>query len=196
VRTILGGWISILLGLIGLWVTFNPDITQFSIFQVVLLTITVLGILFMIYWDIYSHLKRRPKLYRTTKQIDQYMHNWISQRGRVLIFTRDMSWAASQDIKKLLMDKAVRRELEICLPEPIPLTTELAAAGAEVFTYKSFNDSPYSRFTIIRYGKADARIAIGRNVDGLHRIDEYSYGSDPVFSIAYDLVRLVKHYSP
>jgi hypothetical protein len=195
VRTILSGWISILLGLIGLWVTFNPDITKFSIFQVVLLTITFLGIIFMIYWDIYSYLKRKPKLYRTTRQIDQYMHNWISQRGRVLIFTRDMSWAASQDITKLLMDKAAKRELEICLPQPIPLTTELAAAGAEIYTYKSFNDSPSSRFTIIRYGKADARIAIGRNVDGLHRIDEYSFGSDPVFSIAYDLVRLVKHYS-
>jgi hypothetical protein len=196
VRTILGGWISILLGVIGLWVTFNPDITKFSIVQVVLLTITVLGILFMTYWDIYSYLRKRPKLYQTTKQIDQYMYSWISQRGRVLIFTRDMSWAASQDIKKLLMDKAAGRELEICLPEPIPLTTELAAAGAEIYTYKSFNDSPYSRFTIIRYGKADARMAIGRNVDGFHRIDEYSYGSDPVFSIAYDLVRLVKHYSP
>ena len=194
-RTILGGWISILLGLIGLWVTFNPDVTQFSIFQVVLLTITVIGILFMIYWDIYSYLKRKAKLYRTPKQIDRYMYDWISQRGRVLIFTRDMSWATSKEIKQLLMDKASRRELEICLPEPIPLTTELAAAGAEVYTYTSFNNSPYSRFTIIRYGKDDARIAIGRNVDGLHRIEEYSYGSDPVFSIAYDLVRIVKHYS-
>jgi hypothetical protein len=195
VRTILGGWISILLGLSGLWFTVNPDVTQFSIFQVVLLTISVLGILFMIYWDIHSYLKRRPKLYRTTEQIDRYMYAWISQRGRVLIFTRDMSWATSNEINKLLMNKADRRELEICLPEPTLLTKELAAAGAEVHTYTSFNDSPYSRFTIIRYGKDDARIAIGRNVDGLHRIDEYSYGSDPVFSIAYDLVRLVKHYS-
>jgi hypothetical protein len=195
VRTILGGWISILLGLIGLWVTFNPDVTQFSIFQVVLLTITAIGILFMIYWDIYSYIRRRPKLYRTIKQIDQYMHAWIAQRGRVLIFTRDMSWATSKEIKQLLMDKSSRRELEICLPEPIPLTTELAAAGAEIHTYMSFNDSPYSRFTIIRYGKDDARIAIGRDVDGFHQIDEYSFGSDPVFSIAYDLVKIVKHYS-
>jgi hypothetical protein len=196
VRTILGGWISILLALIGLWVTFKPDITKFSIFQVVLLTVAVMGILFMVFWDIYSHLKRRPKFYRTTKEIDRYMYAWISQRGRVLIFTRDMSWAISKEIKQLLLDKASKNELEICLPEPTLLATELAAAGAEVHTYESFKDSPYSRFTIIRYGKDDARIAIGRNVNGLHRIDEYSYGSDPVFSIAYDLVRVVKHYSP
>jgi hypothetical protein len=195
VRTILGGWISILLGLIGLWVTFNPDITKFSIFQVALLTVTVIGILFMIYWDIYSYLKRKPRLCRKSKEIDKYMYDWISQRGRVLIFTRDMSLATSKEIKQLLMDKAGRRELEICLPEPIPLTKELAAAGAEIHTYTSFNDSPYSRFTIIRYGKDDARIAIGRNVDGLHQINEYSYGSDPIFSIADDLVRIVKHYS-
>ena len=195
-RTILGGWISILLGLIGLWVTFNPDITKFSIFQIVLLTFTVMGIVFMIFWDIYSYLKSKPKLYRTTKEIDKYMYDWISRRGRVLIFTRDMSWATSIEIKKLLMDKASRNELEICLPNPTPLARELAAAGAEVHTYESFKDSPYSRFTIIRYGKDDARMAIGRNVDGLHRIDEYSYGSDPIFSIAYDLARIVKHYSP
>lgn len=195
-RTILGGWISILLGLIGLWVSFNPDITKFSIYQVILLTISIIGIAFMIFWDIYSYVKSKPKIYRTNKEIDRYMYNWIDQRGRVLIFTRDMSWATSREIKQLLMDKASRNELEICLPEPTPLTKELTQAGAEVHTYESFKDSPYSRFTIIRYGKDDARIAIGRNVDGLHRIDEYSYGSDPVFSIAYDLVRIVKHYSP
>ena len=195
-RTILGGWISILLSLVGLWVTFNPSVSRFSTFQVVLLTITIIGILFMIYRDIYSYMRRRPHLYRTTKQIDKYMYEWISQRGRVLIFTRDMSWATSKEIKKLLLDKAHRRELEICLPEQTPLTLELASVGAEVHTYPSFNDSPYSRFTIVRYGKNDARIAIGRNVEGSHRIDEYSYGSDPVFSIADDLVRIVKHYSP
>ena len=104
-RTILGGWISILLGLIGLWVTFNPDITKFSIFQIVLLTFTVMGIVFMKFWDIYSYLKSKPKLYRTTKEIDKYMYDWISRRGRVLIFTRDMSWATSIEIKKLLMDE-------------------------------------------------------------------------------------------
>ena len=195
-RTILGGWTSILVGLIGLWISFSPDITKFSIFQVFLLTVIAIGIVFMIYWDVRSYLERRPKLYRTNKQIDRYMHAWISRRGRVLIFTRDMSWATSKEIKELLTDKANRKELEICLPEPTALSQELARAGAEVHTYPSFNDSPYSRFTIIRYGKSDARIAIGRNVKGLHRIDEYSYGSDPVFSIADDLVRIVKHYSP
>jgi hypothetical protein len=195
VRTILSGWISILIGLIGLWVTFNPDVTKFSILQIVLLTITVIGIVFMIYWDIYSYLRRRPKFYRKTEAIDQYMYRWISERGRILIFTRDMSWAASKEIKQLLIEKANRGELEICLPKPISLSTEFAAAGAKVYTYSSYSEALYSRFTIIRYGKDDARIAIGRNVDGVHKIDEYSYGTDPVFSIAYDLVRIIKHYS-
>ncbi len=195
-RTILSGWVSILVGLLGLWVSLNPNIRQFSSFQIVLLTITVIGILFMIFWDIRSYWKRKPKFYRTTEAIDQYMYRWISQRGRAVIFTRDMSWASSKKIKQLLLEKANRRELEICLPNSIPLTDELATAGAEVHTYPSFNEAPYSRFTIIRYGKDDARIAIGRNVEGRHQIEEYSYGTDPVFSIGYDLVRLVKHYSP
>ncbi len=136
-----------------------------------------------------------PRFYKNTKGIDSYMYRWISQRGRVVIFTRDMSWANSKQIRDLLFEKARNRELEICLPKQTPLGKELLDVGADIYTYSSFNGTPYSRFTIIRYGKDDARIAIGRNVDGVHRIDEYSYGLDPVFSIAYDLVRLVKHYS-
>lgn len=193
-RTILSGWVSILVGLIGLLTSLNLDVKQFSMLQIVFLAITSIGIIFMICWDIYSYLRKRPKFYRTTKAIDHYMYRWISQRGRVVIFTRDMSWV-TDNIKELLLEKASKGELEICLPSPIPLTTELANAGAEVYTYTSFNDAPSSRFTIVRYGKDDARIAIGRNVNGLHRIDEYSYGADPVFSVAYDLVRIVKHYS-
>lgn len=195
-RTILSGWVSILLGLIGLWISLPPDITKFSMFQIISLMITIIGVVFMIYWDILSYLKTKPKFYRTTQAIDKYMYHWISQRGRAVIFTRDMSWATSTKIKQLLIEKANKGELEICLPAATSLTTELAAAGAEIHTYTSFKGSPYSRFTIIRYGKDDARIAIGKNVDGYHQINEYSYGIDPIFSIAYDLVKIIKHYSP
>lgn len=59
--------------------------------------------------------------FKTTAEINDYMYNWISKGGRVVIFTRDMSWASDARIKDLLLRKAELEELSICVPKKIPL---------------------------------------------------------------------------
>lgn len=56
--------------------------------------------------DLIQYIRHRPKRYKTTTQINDYMYRWISTGGRVAIFTRDMSWANEPRIKDLLLNKA------------------------------------------------------------------------------------------
>src|SRR6266571_3685379 len=86
--------------------------------------------------------------------IKRYMHDWIQHGGRVAIWTRDMSWAQNAQTRRLLREKAERRELILCLPEPNELARELSAAGAEICAYGAQHlESPASRFTIAFFGR-------------------------------------------
>ena len=110
--------------------------------------------------------------------------------GRVAVFTRDMSWAGDAKIAQLLDAKAKRSELVICLPTHIPLTRELEALGAEIYTYQGLGYAPKSRFTVVRFERGDARVAIGRQIGGVHTIETFSVGEHPVFALAEDLVEI------
>ena len=124
--------------------------------------------------------------------IQDYMHDWIKSGGRVAIWTRDMSWANNEHAKSLLMKKATDGELIICLPSSTDLTRELQRAGAEICTYSTTNFDPEARFTIREFSRSGSRVAIGRNIDGLHVIEEYTSGKDPVYSLTLELVGLAR----
>jgi hypothetical protein len=126
------------------------------------------------------------------------MFNWISKGNRVAIFTRDMTWTDTNDIKELLCKKAGNHELSIYLPEITqrikPFIEELKNYGASIYTYPELDLIPESRFTIINKDRSDAQVAVGRNVKGKHTIEEYTIGEHPVFGIANDLTRVIcKH---
>ena len=135
----------------------------------------------------------RPKLYPTADKIRDFMYEWIGKEGRVTIYTRDMSWAQQEErIRVRLREKATNSELVICLPQHIPLTCELETLGATVHT---FDYHPSARFTIVRTGREDAQVAIGRNLDGDHAISVYSAGRDSAFALAEDLVDVITRAS-
>jgi hypothetical protein len=100
-----------------------------------------------------------------------------------------------QSIHELLVDKASKHELTVCLPKETELSRELQDAGARVATYAGLSVVPEARFTIIRYGQQDAEVAIGRHDGEVHRIERFASGRHPAFAIAEDLVRLVISYS-
>ena len=125
-------------------------------------------------------------------RIRKYLFDWIKSGGRVAIWTRDMSWVDDEEMQQMLRGKAQAHELILCLPKEIDKSDDLKQHGAEVFAYGTL-EAPESRFTIINYGQAGSRVAMGRRRDSLHIIQEFS-GADehPAFYMARDLVRLVQ----
>ena len=123
--------------------------------------------------------------------IRNYLLHWIKNGGRVAIWTRDMSWADDDDMKEMLRLKAQSQELIICLPNETDTTEYLSSYGAEVIAYGAW-DSPIMSFTISNYGRAGARVAIGRRKGNFHIIQEFSAEENSAFDMAHDLVRLVR----
>lgn len=119
------------------------------------------------------------------------MRKWIKQGARTVIATRDMSWANNPQTKSLLLEKARRSELVICLPKDIPLSQELKEAGAEVYTYPDLDYVLKSRFTIVRQGQAGSQVAVGMGSGSSHIIEEYQEGYHPCYAIANDLVEVI-----
>jgi len=143
--------------------------------------------------DIYDHWQRLPKRCATDAEINDYMFRWISKAGRAVVFTRDhLGLLRDGRIKELLLAKAKSHELTMCLPKHTDLTRELKTAGAEILVYERLKYTPKARFTIIKDGRgAEAQVAIGKNVKGIHMIEDFPVG-DPVFSVCSDLVEILR----
>jgi hypothetical protein len=188
-------WLAAAASVFGLLVTLRPVEQALTGPQGAALAL--LGSVFLLaaYADIRDHLQRQPKKYKTDVEINAYMFRWISRGGRVVIFTRDHTWARDPKIRDLLSSKARRDELAICLPSETTLTRELRSEGAEIIVYPQLAYTPGSRFTIINDGRiADAAVAIGRQVNGEQVIEEFPIG-DPVFAVTKDLVEVLRRTS-
>jgi hypothetical protein len=129
--------------------------------------------------------------------IKEYMHRWIKYGGRVAVWTRDMTWAQSDDTRQLLLEKAQKHELIICVPELNDFTRDLIAAGADVSAYGSDRlESPASRFTIAFFGRDGSRVAVGRAEGDFHAIAEFGSHDHPAFHLATDLIALARSLAP
>jgi hypothetical protein len=188
----IGTWLGTIASIFGLLYALWPKTQELTRRQVIVLTLVAIVFLIAMLADIIDHIRHRPRRFRSRDAIIRYMHRWISRGDRVAIFTRDMTWAHGSQTRSLLAEKARRRELTICLPEPIDLTDELAALGAQIVTYADLNHIPASRFTIINVDRGDARVAIGRQVRGVQVIEEFAAGDHPVFYVAQDLVDVLR----
>lgn len=153
-------------------------------------TAVFLGMLFSV-WQ-----SRTPRVYAPSG-VNDYMLTWVGQEGKAAIFSNDLTWAREDGrIKDVLLNKARRNELILCLPKQIPLTEELQKAGAQVYTYEHLHVVPESRFTIVKFGRGDATVAIGRRTkDGKHQIEEIANGEHPSFAVANDLINVIKALS-
>lgn len=149
----------------------------------------------LLLWAVVAVIKSDAptKIFRVADQIGirNYLYRWISNGGRVAVWTRDMSWANDPEIDRLLLSKAQAGELIICLPRAIEKSDYLRDMGAEVVVYGLW-DAPAISFTIINYNRAGSRVAVGRAWGDKHIIQEFSDGEHPAFHMAQDLVRMVR----
>jgi hypothetical protein len=179
--------------LAGLLVAFLPHSNELPWWAVTLL---VSGTFFLAVSVVLELLGRRGRsVYakNDTDGIKRYMHDWITNGGRVAIWTRDMSWAQNAETQHVLKEKARRGELILCLPEPNGLAADLAAAGAEICAYGADRlESPASRFTIAFFGRAGSRVAVGHANRDVHVIEEFAAGEHPAFYLLEDLITLAR----
>lgn len=180
--------------LAGLIVMIRPAGQPFTVWQGIVLGVAICLFAGAITLEIRSSLRSKPLSLADETQIRDYMYRWISRGGRVAIFSRDMSWVRDEEMKEMLLSKAHRNELCICLPHKIPLVEELAGEGAEVCVYPELEYVPKSRFTIINRERADAQVAVGRRSEGKHVIQEFAVGDHPFSSVANDLVEVIVRF--
>jgi hypothetical protein len=181
-----------LASIVGLLVFFLPSPRDLPWWAVALMVSAAFFLGILIVLEFVNRRGRRVYAKSDVEGIKRYMHHWIEHGGRVAIWTRDMSWAQNTETGRLLNEKARRKELILCLPEPTELTTELSSAGAEVCAYVAKHlELPASRFTIAFFGRDGSRVAVGRADGDTHVIDEF--GADgPAFYLAEDLISLVR----
>jgi hypothetical protein len=121
--------------------------------------------------------------------IRDYMFRWIRHGGPVAIWTRDHTWVDDDEMRRLLIEKAQRRELTLCVPRATTFSDELGAAGADVVLH-GLSD-PAVRFTITQFNKDTFSVALARPGSQFHVIEEYA-NSDPSAALARDLVLLAR----
>jgi hypothetical protein len=179
--------------MVGLLVVFLPSPKDLPWWAVALMIVAVLFFVVVVVLEFFDRRGRHVYAKADAEGIKRYMHEWIEHGGRVAIWTRDMSWAQNPETRRLLTEKARRKELILCLPELNEFAAELTRAGAEVCAYgATLLESPASRFTIAFFGRDGARVAVGRAEGDTHVIDEFSAGGHPAFHLAADLVALVR----
>lgn len=181
-----------LTSVIELLFNFLPPVNYLPWWAISLLII--IGILFiiMVSWEIKEQLGRRVYDKCDIAGINNYMYHWIEHGGRVAIWTRDISWARDPRIKSLLLEKAKRRELILCMPKSTNLSKELVDAGAEVDIYGASTYEPASRFTIAFFGRDGSRVAVGKMDGNSHIIEEFSADAHPAYHLAADLIALAR----
>jgi len=173
----------------------RPESEQLTSVQGLVLGIAICLFVGAILQEFWTWHKNRVLTLRKDSAIKKYMYKWISQDGRAVIFSRNLSWINDEKIGSLLLSKAENKELTICLPERINLVEGLEEAGAEICVYPELEYVPEASFTIIRQGRMDARVAVGRKIKRKHVIEEFGLGEHPVFHVANDLTNVIIRFS-
>lgn len=180
-----------LIGLIfSVIVVFQGGLNWLSI---IFLFVILLSIVVAIYSIYQSYREIYANAYYSTSDINEYMHNWLEDNSRSIIFSRDMSWANDDGkIFQVLEKKALDKELILVLADKTPLVTKLEAKGAVFIEYGFLGYTPKTRFTFVNYESMDEKVAIGKqDENGVHRIDEYSPSDAPVYYLARDLISIL-----
>lgn len=180
--------------LIGVLLQLSPSWDELSLWIKALIVLSTVATLWLIAKDIQEAMAKKVFRKYDNAGIGNYLEDWIEHGGRVAIWTRDMSWAHEKKTKKLLIDKASRSELILCMPNCSELSDKLQEHGAEVCIYgESGFQTPNSRFTITCFGRDGARVAVGRAQGAFHVIEEFDSAKHPAFHLANDLVNLARN---
>lgn len=143
--------------------------------------------------DLINERKRSAKSYKSTAEVNNYMHAILKGNGRCEICSRDASWISDKRIFSVLEDKAKRGEVTFLVHHTTPDLRSLSELGAEIIEYGALGFEPVTRFTIVNAGNPlSSYVAIGRKKpNGPHVIEELD-SSHPTYSMAQDLIRSIR----
>lgn len=186
-------WLAAAASLIGVFLALLPVSKDLTPWQIVSLLLVTLLFAVAAFRDIREERRRAAKTYPNSIAINNYMFAMLRDSGRCEICSRDASWITDIRINALLMKKAKRRELTFLVHKSTPDLVVLQNLGAEIIEYGSLGFEPITRFTIVNAGNhPSSYVAIGRRKPNEpHTIEELD-SSHPTYSMALDLIRIVK----
>lgn len=184
--------IGTLLSLIGIIFAYSKDN---KLWMGILIAFALIAFIVTIVSEYRLH-KKAIHSFKNDQEINQYMIKIIKEEGRAIIFTNDMSWAENnQYVKKILEEKSKKKELNIILYDRSLMTDSLEKLGANIFTYGETGYIPTTRFTIVKAGRIDSKVAIGKKVRGKHLVEEFSAEDGYPLHIAKDMSNLIMKYN-
>ncbi len=153
----MGKYIGMVSSLLSILVMIFTDISNLPTFKWVLTVVSIGGLVLALALEVHYYFKGKPKKYNKEENIE-YMKRIISNGGKVVVFAGSLSWVNNDDIKQAMLNK--KRKLHLCVEESAPHIDEFKAAGVNVYTYGSSGFSPKTRFTVMRKGTTNEKIAI------------------------------------
>ncbi|MGM9543274.1 MAG: hypothetical protein ACI3VD_11415 [Candidatus Limivicinus sp.] len=167
------------------------------IIRIILLIVAFLGAVDQLRED-YKKNHENIRLCKNQSEIEDAMEELVRSQGKICIMSRDLSWV-NTDIKKFIEKKGTN--IRIFAQEESSLTKELISNGVDVNYYGIYKFEPKTRFTIIRYNRADPQVAIAETSSALkkkmfqHKI--YQTGNDSfqdkfICSLSLDLMEICK----
>lgn len=173
-------------------------VESFPISIKILIAIVGVGcILFLIYNEI-KDSRGNERVCQTNEEIMDTMMRLIKSDGKVAILSRDLSWV-NEDIKFQMAKKA--NNIVLCVQKENKLTLELEDEGVVIRYYGHLGFEPVSRFTIIRYNKEEAQVAIANTESSVRTNTSFKhviYQTSPhgnrqdewINSLSKDLIKL------
>lgn len=153
----MGKYIGMVSSLLSIIVMIFTDVSNNPVFKWILTVSSIGGLVLALFLEFYHYFKWKPKKYDRQKNIE-YMKQIISNEGKVVVFAGSLSWVDNDEIKQVMLNK--KGKLHLCVEETAPHIDEFKKAGVNVYTYGSSGFSPKTRFTVMRQGTTNEKIAI------------------------------------
>jgi len=178
--------------LIAIWSGISHNSNSY---QYILAIISTLLLAIVILVNLIEILKTRVYKIKDEESIALQMSKLYDSSGYFIISsTGSMEWVKYHNILEKLRKKAAQNNLLIFIPKENEVTNKLKEAGARIIDYNDSGFRPSSNFSIIRPESPDSMIAIGRQFNEYHVIEEY-HNNETIMFLVSDIQKLLNKIS-
>jgi hypothetical protein len=190
-------WLSAVFAILGVSLRELVDLwSTYPVWTKLLLLLAVLFAIFFLCYDVWQWLNAKPKRYKTSKAINEYMFELFQRGGSTWIFANHLAWInESPAIRSVLAKQAkARKDIRIYVPKHNDITRNLAAVGVRIITYESLGYEPEARFTLLNPGEpGSSLLAIGKGAIPNFYIEEFADSTHSrAISVARDLFQMIE----
>lgn len=174
---------------------------QLPVWLKIIILVIALACAGYIVWFSVVNNRKNEIVCHTDEEIKAEMKKLISQQGKVCIMSRDLSWV-DVDIFSAIIKK--KDSVIIYAEKENERVEELRENGVKIKLYGMHGFVPETRFTIIRYGRANPQISIAdtrysiRKGNLEHKIYQTTIENQSdgyILSLARDLTNLMEKVS-